>query len=81
MKGTRKYKAAKKAAAAYSLIEYTAKGVSLSGAEDDSTEQSVIGHTVETVAAQQKFRKKRIQKKYAKRYRQERWQGFKNHIK
>ena len=63
MKGTRKYKAAKKAAAAYSLIEYTAKGLSLSAGNDDNTEQSVIGHTVETVAAQQKNRKKRIQKK------------------
>ena len=81
MKGTRKYKAAKKAAAAYSLIEYTAKGVSLTDGSDDNTEQSTIGHTVETVAAQQKFRKKRIQKKYAKLYRQERWQGFKNRIK
>ena len=81
MKGTRKYKAAKKAAAAYSLIEYTAKGVSLADGSDDNTEQSVIGHTVETVAAQQKYRKKRIQKKYAKLYRQERWQGFKNRIK
>ena len=81
MKGTRKYKAAKKAAAAYSLIEYTAKGISLSDGNDDNTEQSVIGHTVETVAAQQKYRKKRIQKKYAKLYRQERWQGFKNRIK
>ena len=81
MKGTRKYKAAKKSAAAYSLIEYTAKGVSFSGAEDDNTEQSTIGHTVETVAAQQKYRKKAIQKKYAKQYRQERWQGFKNRIK
>lgn len=81
MKGTRKYKAAKKAAAAYSLIEYTAKGISLSDGNDDNTEQSVIGHTVETLAAHQKYRKKRLQKKYAKRYRQERWQGFKNRIK
>ena len=81
MKGTRKYKAAKKSAAAYSLIEYTAKGLSLTDGSDDNTEQSVIGHTVETVAAQQKYRKKRIQKKYAKLYRQERWQGFKNRIK
>lgn len=81
MKGTRKYKAAKKAAAAYSLIEYTAKGVSLTAGSDENTEQSTIGHTVETVAAQQKYRKKKIQKKYAKRYRQERWQGFKNRIK
>ncbi|MBQ7298558.1 MAG: hypothetical protein IJW77_01830 [Clostridia bacterium] len=81
MKGTRKYKAVKKSAAAYSLIEYTAKGVSLSDTGDDNTEQSAIGHTVETVAAQQKYRKKAIQKKYAKQYRQERWQGFKNRIK
>ena len=81
MKGTRKYKAAKKSAAAYSLIEYTAKGLFLTDGSDDNTEQSVIGHTVETVAAQQKYRKKRIQKKYAKLYRQERWQGFKNRIK
>ena len=81
MKGTRKYKAAKKSAEAYSLIEYTSKGVSLTGAEDDNTEQSTIGHTVETVAAQQKYRKKAIKKKYAKQYRQERWQGFKKRIK
>ena len=81
MKGTRKYKAAKKAAAAYSLIEYTAKGISLSDGNDDNTEQSVIGHTVETLAAHQKYRKKRLQKKYAKQYRQERWQRFKNRIK
>ena len=81
MKGTRKYKAAKKAAAAYSLIEYTAKGVSMSDDNDDNTEQSAIGHTVETVAAQQKYRKKAIKKKYAKQYRQERWRGFKNRIK
>ena len=81
MKGTRKYKAAKKSSAAYSLIEYTAKGVSLSESSDDNTEQSAIGHTVETVAAQQKYRKKAIKKKYAKQYRQERWQGFKNRIK
>ena len=81
MKGTRKYKAAKKSAAVYSLIEYTAKGVSLSDGNDDNTEQSAIGHTVETVAAQQKYRKKAIKKKYAKQYRQERWRGFKNRIK
>ena len=81
MKGTRKYKAAKKAAAAYSLIEYTVKGVSLSESSDDNTEQSTIAHTVETVAAQQKYRKKAIKKKYAKQYRQERWQRFKNRIK
>ena len=81
MKGTRKYKAAKKSAAVYSLIEYTAKGVSLSDDNDDNTEQSAIGHTVETVAAQQKYRKKAIKKKYAKQYRQERWRGFKNQIK
>ena len=81
MKGTRKYKTAKKAAAAYSLIEYTAKGISLSDGNDDNTEQSVIGHTVETLAAHQKYRKKRLQKKYAKLYRQERWQDFKNRIK
>ena len=81
MKGTRKYKAAKRAAAAYSLIEYTAKGLSLMDGSDDNTEQSVIGHTVETLAAHQKYRKKRLQKEYAKRYRQERWQGFKNRIK
>ena len=81
MKGTRKYKTAKKAAAAYSLIEYTAKGISLSDTGDDNTEQSTIGHTVETVAAQQKYRKKAIKKKYAKQYRQERWQRFKNRIK
>lgn len=81
MKGTRKYKAAKKSAAVYSLIEYTAKGVSLSDDNDDNTEQSAIGHTVETVAAQQKYRKKAIKKKYAKQYRQERWRDFKNRIK
>jgi len=81
MKGTRKYKAAKKSAAAYSLIEYTAKGISLSDGNDDNTEQSVIGHTVETLATHQKYRKKRLQKKYAKQYRQERWQGFKKRIK
>ena len=81
MKGTRKYKTAKKAAAAYSLIEYTAKGISLSDTGDDNTEQSTIGHTVETVAAQQKYRKKAIKKKYVKQYRQERWQRFKNRIK
>ncbi len=81
MKGTRKYKAAKKSAAAYSLIEYTAKGVSLSDGDDDNTEQRTIGHTVETAAAQQKYRKKAIQKKYAKQYRQQRWQGLKNRIK
>ena len=81
MKGTRKYKAAKKSAAAYSLIEYTAKGISLSGGDEDNAEQRTIGHTVETVAAHRKYRKKRIQKKYAKLYRQEKWQGFKNRIK
>lgn len=81
MSGTRKYKAAKKSAAAYSLIEYTAKGISLSGGDEDNAEQRTIGHTVETVAAHRKYRKKRIQKKYAKQYRQERWQSFKNRIK
>ena len=81
MKGTRKYKAAKKSAAAYLLIEYTAKGVSLTDENGDNTEQSTIGHTVETVAAHRKYRKKAIKKKYAKQYRQEQWQSFKNRIK
>ena len=56
-------KTAKKSAVAYSLIEYTAKGVSLSDTGDDNTEQSTIAHTVETVATQQKYRKKAIKKK------------------
>ena len=81
MSGTRKYKAAKKSAAAYSLIEYTAKGISLSGGDEDNAEQRTIGHTVETVAAYRKYRKKAIKKKYAKQYREERWQGIKNRIK
>lgn len=81
MKVTRKYKAAKRAATAYSLIEYTAGGLSSQNSEDSDAERHVIGHTVETVAAHRKYRKKRIQKKYAKLYRQEKWQGIKNRIK
>lgn len=82
MKGTRKYKAAKRAASAYSVIEYTAGGLSaLSNTGEDSSENTAAVHAVETVAAHRKYRKKAIQKKYAKHYRQERWQSFKNRIK